>query len=144
MKHHPLPTDLGPTVDRLREIATQSTDALLTEGPVHPDHKLLDLCAEALHHRCCYDEANAVLTENAKRRSVDCRKQPGGFWTDADRAAHHMEYEQAELFDGTMRRVLGRARSFGQRRRPASTPRPSSSGRRGPGHRCWQCPWPTT
>jgi hypothetical protein len=23
---------------------------LLTEGPVHPDHKLLELCADALHH----------------------------------------------------------------------------------------------
>jgi hypothetical protein len=42
--------NLGPAMARLREIVTQSQDALLTEGDVHPDHELLDLCATALHH----------------------------------------------------------------------------------------------
>jgi hypothetical protein len=41
---------LGPAVARLKAIAMQSADALLTEGPVHPDHELLDLRANALHH----------------------------------------------------------------------------------------------
>jgi hypothetical protein len=41
---------LGPAVARLKEIAAQSGDALLTEGDVHPDHVLLDLCADALHY----------------------------------------------------------------------------------------------
>jgi hypothetical protein len=41
---------LGPAVARLKAIAEQSADALLTEGPVHLDHNLLDLCANALHH----------------------------------------------------------------------------------------------
>jgi hypothetical protein len=41
----------GATIDRLRTIAAEARNALLTEGPVQPDHQLLDLCAEALHHR---------------------------------------------------------------------------------------------
>jgi hypothetical protein len=36
---------------RLKAIAAQAADAMLTEGPVHPDHALLDVCAESLHHR---------------------------------------------------------------------------------------------
>jgi hypothetical protein len=39
----------SPAINRLRAIAADAGDALLTEGPVQPDHKLLDLCAEALH-----------------------------------------------------------------------------------------------
>lgn len=47
----PLGEELSPTIERLRAIAAASGDALLSEGPVHPDHELLDVCAEALHHR---------------------------------------------------------------------------------------------
>jgi hypothetical protein len=43
--------DFGPAIDRLRAIAVASTDALLTEGPVQPDHKLIDLCAEIAYGR---------------------------------------------------------------------------------------------
>ena len=43
MKHSLPAVDVGPTIDRLRAIADQSTNALLTEGPVQPDHQLLDL-----------------------------------------------------------------------------------------------------
>jgi hypothetical protein len=39
----------SPAIDQLRAIAAQAGDALLTEGDVQPDHKLLDLCADALH-----------------------------------------------------------------------------------------------
>ncbi|HUB48362.1 MAG TPA: hypothetical protein VMB73_25580 [Acetobacteraceae bacterium] len=42
--------DFSPAIALFRDIAAQSGDALLTEGPVNPDHKLLDLCADALHH----------------------------------------------------------------------------------------------
>jgi hypothetical protein len=41
--------DFTAAMNRLRDIARASTDALLTEGEVNPDHQLLDLCAEALH-----------------------------------------------------------------------------------------------
>jgi hypothetical protein len=55
---------LVPAVARLREIVTQSQDALLTEGEVHPDHELLDLCATALHHlrhaQRAWDERNTA------------------------------------------------------------------------------------
>jgi hypothetical protein len=43
--------DFGPAIDRLRAIAIASSDALLTEGPVQPDHKLIDLCVEIAHGR---------------------------------------------------------------------------------------------
>jgi uncharacterized protein YndB with AHSA1/START domain len=51
---------LLPTADRLREIAALSCDSMVTEGPVHPDHRLLDLCAEALHLFSQADEAGAI------------------------------------------------------------------------------------
>jgi hypothetical protein len=41
---------LGPAIARIKETVAQSGDGLLTEGPVHPDYELLDLCATALHH----------------------------------------------------------------------------------------------
>lgn len=37
-----------PVIDQLKAIVAQSGDALISEGPVHPDHKLLDIAAEAL------------------------------------------------------------------------------------------------
>jgi hypothetical protein len=47
--HTPKP-DFIAAMNQFRAIALASADALLTEGNVHPDHKLLDLCASALHH----------------------------------------------------------------------------------------------
>src|ERR1700761_4291337 len=38
------------TIMRFRQIAAEAGDALLTEGHVQPDHELLEMCAEALHH----------------------------------------------------------------------------------------------
>jgi hypothetical protein len=38
---------MGAAIERLKALATQSGSALLSEGPVHPDHALLALCAEA-------------------------------------------------------------------------------------------------
>ena len=38
------------TIMRFRQIAAEAGDALLTEGDVQPDHELLDMCADALHH----------------------------------------------------------------------------------------------
>jgi hypothetical protein len=38
------------TITRLRTIARESADNLiLADGPVHPDHTLIDLCGEALY-----------------------------------------------------------------------------------------------
>ncbi len=49
----PLPADaLGATVARLRAMAAESGDRLyLSDGPVNPDWRLLDLCADAAHQR---------------------------------------------------------------------------------------------
>jgi hypothetical protein len=41
--------DFPATIARLRSLAAQAGDALLTEGPVTPDRVLLDTCADALH-----------------------------------------------------------------------------------------------
>jgi hypothetical protein len=60
----PLGQALPAAITRLQEIAALAGDALLTEGPVHPDHELLGLCAEALHIR---------------RRSVDLEQQYHAF-----------------------------------------------------------------
>lgn len=38
------------SIARLRQVAAEAGDALLNEGYVQPDHELLDLSAEALHH----------------------------------------------------------------------------------------------
>jgi hypothetical protein len=56
-------TDLGTAVDRLKAMAAEAGDALLTEGPVNPDYKLLDLCAEIGYRRKLADAAS-------KRRSA--------------------------------------------------------------------------
>jgi hypothetical protein len=45
----PLGSNLQPTLERLKAIAAASGDAQLTEGPIHPDAALLDLCGDALH-----------------------------------------------------------------------------------------------
>ncbi len=41
--------DFTAAITRLREIANQSHDNALTEGPVNADRLLLDLCAEITH-----------------------------------------------------------------------------------------------
>jgi hypothetical protein len=56
--------DLGAAIDRLRAIADQSGHALLTERPVHPDHRLLDLCATALHHLAPAQKSMAARKDN--------------------------------------------------------------------------------
>jgi hypothetical protein len=45
----PLGDALGPTIDRLRAIAVEAGNNMLTEGPVQPDHQLLELCGDVLH-----------------------------------------------------------------------------------------------
>ena len=47
--------DSGAAVERLKVLATQSGEAMVTEGPVHPDHMLLGLCAEAYDLRAAAD-----------------------------------------------------------------------------------------
>jgi hypothetical protein len=41
--------DFTAAIERLREIANQSHDNALTEGPVNADRLLLELCAEITH-----------------------------------------------------------------------------------------------
>ena len=112
MKHSLPAVDVGPTIDRLRAIADQSTNALLTEGPVQPDHQLLDLCAEALHYRRLHDEAHAAWRANYAQRLADCARKPGRQLPAADRAASNAEQAQADGYVSAMRRVLFKAKKI--------------------------------
>ena len=49
---------IAPAADRMKKIATESGDALyLCDGPVQPDHALLDLCGDALHYAKAAEQA---------------------------------------------------------------------------------------
>jgi hypothetical protein len=115
--------EMSNTIDRLKAIADQAGHALLTEGPVHPDHQLLDLCAEALHYRRLYDEAHAAWRANDEQRFANCRRNPGGYFTDAELKASHAEQAKAR-----------------PPRRRESMPRRSSSVHRSRARNCSRCP----
>jgi hypothetical protein len=104
--------EMSSTIDRLKAMADESANALLTEGPVHPDHQLLDLCAEALHHRRLHDEARAVWTENDRQRFSDCETQRRPHFTNAEAADSAAEFNQFRAFDDAMRRVLFKAQKL--------------------------------
>ncbi len=76
----PRDTPIGPnpqaTIARLREIAELSGDALVTEGPVHPDHLLLGLCAAALDLVRQAEEADARYRRNAPSCDSAWKKDP--------------------------------------------------------------------
>jgi len=72
--------DHTATIDRMRQLAAQSGDALLlAEGPPHPDAALLDLCSEALHWAKQAAEALSAYHAHLKAHAVQR-------WTDSDRA----------------------------------------------------------
>ena len=73
--------NFGAAIERLRSIAMQSGDALLTEGPVHPDHKLLDLCAEA-----------AQLREEAAETHRVSHREWKVAWGDAAQAVQNQKH----------------------------------------------------
>ena len=77
--------DFPATIARLRVIAAQAGDALLTEGPVTPDRVLLDTCADALH---LFKHAQ-MLSE--QRAGFFCRTSRP---TEAERAAHDAIFKQ--------------------------------------------------
>jgi hypothetical protein len=51
-------TDFAAAIDRIRELADASADAMVTEGTVSPDHALLDLCADIGKQRQIETEAS--------------------------------------------------------------------------------------
>jgi hypothetical protein len=82
MARKPLP-DVQPTIDRLKAIAAAAGDhLLLADGPANPDIKLLDLCAEALHH--------LTAAETAYQSRPWRKRKPGEEWT-PELAAHDQE-----------------------------------------------------
>lgn len=53
----------APAIARLRAIAAEAADALLTEGRPNPDYRLLDLCADVLHIQVHAERALAARPE---------------------------------------------------------------------------------
>jgi hypothetical protein len=108
---HPLPlgADLDPTIERLRAIAARAGDALLTEGPVQPDHQLLDLCAEALH---LLKQSNAMWKARDAVRWVN-RKE----WAEEDRKKDDDLFKAASAMKRRAAKILWLAKKL-----PAKTP----------------------
>jgi hypothetical protein len=101
---------LAATIDRLRSIATASTGAMVTEGPVNPDRILLAACADALAH------CREAETLRAQRKEYFVRMCDGKL-TDEDT---RQEDGRLERIKATERAASGKL--FGIRRLPAQTP----------------------
>jgi hypothetical protein len=92
------PEDFSAVIDRFREIATASADALVADGPVSPDHELLDVCAEAL----------ALFRDSA---ALDAQRQRQVMtpWTDATRKRDwelcEQSHEANRAASGKLRRI---------------------------------------
>lgn len=105
----PIQTELqlGPglttTIAILREIATLSEDNLVMQGSVHPDFRLIGLCAEALH---LARQGNGIQTLRRERSNSDKA------WTDEERADHHAMYEAQKALRRQVVAILGRARKI--------------------------------
>ena len=87
---NPFSAELGDAVDRLRQMADQAGDALFTEGPVNPDHRLLDMCAEIGHRRKLADAA-AEHVRSVPMAAFMCKTQEES----AQRALAHTERDEA-------------------------------------------------
>lgn len=108
MRRHPhFGAELSTTIDRLNQIAVQAGDALLGEGPVNPDHELLDSCAGAL---TLFKQAAEV------RKDRDQLFEKRG-WTDEDRAKNGDLFEHEQFFEKKATQTLRKARKT-----PALTP----------------------
>jgi len=106
---------LADTIDRIRQIAAESGDhLLLSDGPPHPDHVLLDVAAETLY---CMKRLEALWDERRKRPWDD---KPSSYRvTDADRALNH---QNEAAISAEMAPIEGRLRSlFSQVRKARAT-----------------------
>jgi hypothetical protein len=95
---------LGSTIDRLRAIAAEAGHAMLTDGPVHADHELLELCGDALH-----------LIRKARRQyeSREALRPPLGHnWAEADRQRHKELYDVAYATERRAVTLLRRAKKI--------------------------------
>jgi hypothetical protein len=95
----PLGPELWPTIESLLKIAALSGDHLVGEGPVHPDFRLLELCATTLD---LFRQADEVGTWR-QHRFKDHRP-----WTDSDRARADAEDAQRLVFEKAAVRLLKR------------------------------------
>lgn len=78
-RHHGHGDAVPAAIALFRTIAASAGDALATEGPVHPDHQLLGLCADALHHLALAEAAMA-----GHRREMDLLRWD---WSEAEKDA---------------------------------------------------------
>jgi hypothetical protein len=75
---------MEPTIAKLREIAALSADHLVAEGPVHPDHRLILLCAEAL----------SLIEESDRYADKRHAMHDGQLWTEEKKAQADFMYDQ--------------------------------------------------
>jgi hypothetical protein len=106
-----LPADeLAATIERLRTIAAEAGDHLLLgDGPPHPDHKLLDLCAEALHWRRRSDVAEKEFRKRQEVARTACEAQRRHI-TDTERGANMVAYLDWQGHEKSMKRILFEAK----------------------------------
>jgi hypothetical protein len=100
----PLGDALGATIDRLRAIAAEAGQNLLSDGPVQPDHVLLEMCGDALH-----------LIREARRQyeSKETLRPPLGHnWTDADRQRHQELHDVAYATERQAVTLMRRAKKI--------------------------------
>lgn len=97
--------DWAATIDRLKDIASQSAHSILTDGPVHPDHELLEMCAEAMHSRKMHDEHYAIWRKGNHQRQQNCVRETR-YYTDPEVAACKAELKSAVDYESSMRRVI--------------------------------------
>ena len=108
--------DFTGMIAHLERIARMSADNLLTEGPVHVDHRLLELCADVgsrykvaeaayQRHRAGWKPAWEAGTEDAKaameKLTNDCRN--------ANRAVSNILREAAKLRATTPAGIFAKA-----------------------------------
>lgn len=98
----PLGDAFGQTIDRLRSIAAEAGDAIVTEGPVHPDRVLLELCGEALFR--------LKAAEFVYERRIIGTKRPDHPYTDEDRQSDTEDMVRYQTLNAQASAMLRAAR----------------------------------
>lgn len=95
--------DFGLAIERLRAVAGGAGDALLSAEPVHPDHRLLTLCAELAELRHAEREAFDEKCEKWTWPPGMDRMDPAEVVASPGNAELHLK---AEAADRAYRRAL--------------------------------------
>ena len=104
--------EVAETIGRLRAIASEAGDHLLLgDRPPHPDHKLLDLCADALHWRRKHDEAGRAFQAARNTAFAACTAEGRNF-TNAENATCDAAQATSAAHEKSMLRILFEAKQL--------------------------------